>query len=141
MAENGERIEDGERSRTSRTIEEMYKEAILEEWRSPKNKGLLEDYDVEAHVVNPLCGDAVLIRLKFKEDKVKSVSFDGEGCAISQASSSLLTESIKGKTKEELKNLKKEDVLELLQIDVIPSRLKCALLPLGAIEGALSQEN
>jgi nitrogen fixation NifU-like protein len=137
MTESGERIEDSERSRT---IEEMYKEVILDHWRSPQNKGLLEEFDMEGHVVNQACGDAILLRLKFTDGRVAQVSFDGEGCAISQASASLLTETIKGQTTRDLLGLNDRDVLNLLQIEVIPSRLKCALLPLGAIRVALSPQ-
>ncbi len=124
-----------------RAIEEMYKDALLDEWRHPKNRGLLEDYDLEGHVVNQLCGDAVLLRLKFQDGVVSKVSFDGEGCAISQASSSLLTEFIKGKSEAEISNLQESEILDLLQIEVIPTRLKCALLPLQAVRQTLSQEN
>lgn len=122
-------------------LEEMYKEIILDHWQNPQNRGLLPDFDLEGQAVNQLCGDGLLIRIKFKNDLISGISFDGEGCAISQASASLLTENIKGKSRDELKNLTQEVALKLLQIEVIPSRLKCALLPLRAIGKALSQES
>lgn len=119
-------------------IEEMYKELILDHWRSPQNKGLLIDFDVEGHQVNTNCGDAILLRLKFSKQTVSQVSFDGEGCAISQASASLLTEALKGKSLPELKNLNSKDVFTLLGVEIIPTRLKCALLPLSALHTAIS---
>lgn len=119
-------------------IEEMYKEFILDHWRYPQNKGLLTEFNFEGHVVNPLCGDALLLRLKLVKDKVAAVSFDGEGCAISQASASILTEHLKGKNKSYLKILDQEKVLNLLQIKVVPTRLRCALLSLEAVKTALS---
>ena len=118
----------------------MYKEIILDHWRSPQNKGLLEDFDLEGQVVNQLCGDAILVRLKFKKSQLHQVSFDGEGCAISQASASLLTETIKGKSRQEIEKLTAKDVFKLLQIKVIPTRHRCALLPLEAINRALSPQ-
>lgn len=121
------------------SIEEMYKEILLDHWREPQNKGLLADYDLEAHAVNRLCGDRLLLRIKLEAEKVVAVSFDGEGCAISLASASLLTEEIKGKNKTYLKKLSPAKVLELLQIKIIPSRLKCALLSLEAVQAALSR--
>lgn len=120
------------------SIEEMYRQVLLDHWREPQNKGLLVDFSLEGHSINQLCGDRLLLRVKLVKEKVVGVSFDGEGCAISQASASILTEQLKGKSKAYLQNLSQEKVLALLPIQVIPTRLKCALLPLGALQAALS---
>jgi nitrogen fixation NifU-like protein len=121
-------------------IEGMYKEIILDHWRYPKNKGLLKNFDLEGHGINTICGDRLLIRLKITGGVVGDVSFDGEGCAISLAFASLLTENIKGKNKNYLEKLTKDKVLALLPVEILPSRLKCALLPMEAIGAALAQE-
>lgn len=118
-------------------IEEMYKELILEEWKYPKNKGMLVDFDREAHKNNPLCGDMLLIRMKFKNGVIDQVSFDGEGCAISLASASLMTEAIKNMPKEEVLRLDSSAVFSLLGVEITASRQKCALLSLEAIHHAL----
>ncbi|HLC68256.1 MAG TPA: SUF system NifU family Fe-S cluster assembly protein [Candidatus Bilamarchaeaceae archaeon] len=119
--------------------EDMYREFILELYKNPINFGKLEDADLHAESYNPLCGDKVEMYVKLTNGKVSDVKFDGSGCAISQASASLLTEEIKGKTTEQLKAMAKEDILRILQIDLSknPSRLKCALLSLETLKKAL----
>jgi len=113
-----------------------YEEVILDHWKNPRNKGRLPDPDLVGVEVNPLCGDAVRLELKVTEGKVADVRFEGQGCAISQASASLLTELIRGRTLEELRNMKDEELLSALG-GVIQTRLKCALLPLQALRKAL----
>lgn len=113
-----------------------YEEVILDHWKNPRNKGRLPNPDLVGVEVNPLCGDAVRLELKVTEGKVADVRFDGQGCAISQASASLLTELIRGRTLEELRNMKDEELLSALG-GVIQTRLKCALLPLQALRKAL----
>lgn len=113
-----------------------YEEVILDHWRNPRNKGRLEDPDLVGVEVNPLCGDAVRLELKVAEGKVTDVRFDGEGCAISQAAASLLTELVKGRTLEELRTMGDEELLSALG-GVIQTRLNCALLPLRALRRAL----
>jgi nitrogen fixation NifU-like protein len=114
---------------------DMYKEIILDYYRNPRNKGKLEDADVTEKDSNPLCGDVVQIQLKFRDNKVKDVKFEGEGCAISQASASMLTEIVMGKEIEEVSKLSKEDVLEALgRPNLGPVRIKCALLPLKVMK-------
>ena len=115
-----------------------YEELILEHWRNPRNKGSLENPDIDVVEANPLCGDVVRLQLSVKEGTVKDVRFEGRGCAISQAAASLLTEMIKGKTVSELEEMKDEELLSALG-GVIKTRLSCALLPLRALRKGLSE--
>lgn len=116
---------------------DMYREMILEHYQSPSNKGRLPDPDISYEESNPLCGDRISIDLKLEDGRVKEVRFDGEGCAISQASASILTEMIGGEETEVLKELSKDDVLEWLGIPLGPVRLKCALLSLKVLKSGL----
>ena len=116
-------------------MDDLYRELILDHYRNPRNKGRLEEPDISYEDDNPLCGDHLRLTLKLDEnDRVIAVGWDGEGCAISQASASLLGEEIEGKTLEELKGFSKEDILELLGISISPVRLKCALLSLKVLK-------
>src|SRR3989338_5961438 len=100
-------------------IEQMYQENILEHFKNPRNFGTLKNASVEHHEKNPLCGDEISMFLIIdKGKKVADVKFSGHGCAISQASASMLTEKIKGKTIKELENLSKDDILEMLGIEL-----------------------
>jgi nitrogen fixation NifU-like protein len=119
------------------TAREMYKEIILDNYRNPKNFGKLTKFDKEKEGNNPLCGDNLIIQLKLNKEIVTDVKFHGCGCAISMASASLLTESIKGKSIDEIKSLKKDHILKLLNIPISPARLKCALLSLQTLQEAL----
>lgn len=111
-----------------------YQEHILEHYREPQNFGELPNPTHRRHEVNPTCGDTFTFTLRVNaNDIVEEVGFSGEGCAISTASASILSEEIKGKTLMEVQSLKKDYVLELLGIEIGPTRLKCALLPLQAI--------
>lgn len=119
----------------------FYKENIIDHYKYPRNKGVLENYDISVSEINTSCGDKVtfFILLEInpktgKKEKIKKITFDGEGCAISTSVASMLTEELRGKTLENIKsNLSKEYILELLGIEVNPSRLKCALLSLEAL--------
>jgi nitrogen fixation NifU-like protein len=113
---------------------DIYKEIILDYYRNPRNFGDLPNPDVRAKDSNPLCGDIIEMQLKIKDGKIEDLRFKGKGCAISQASASMLTEIAKGKTLEEIKALGKSDVLNLLGIDPGPTRIKCALLGLKVIK-------
>lgn len=113
---------------------DIYKDIILDYYRHPRNFGDLSDPDVRAKDSNPLCGDVIEMQLRIKDGKVDDLRFKGRGCAISQASASMLTELAKGKTLEEIKTLGKEDVLSMLGIDPGPTRIKCALLGLKVIK-------
>jgi nitrogen fixation NifU-like protein len=124
-------------------MEDYYREVILDHYRHPRNAGTLDQADIHAADSNPLCGDKVELFLKLGEDgRVSAVRFTGRGCAISQASASLLTEMIEGKTLEELKQFGKDDVLEVLGLTSIsPARMKCAMLSLRVLHQALGDED
>ena len=113
---------------------DIYKDIILDYYRNPRNFGDLPNPDVRAKDSNPLCGDIIEMQLKINDGKVDDVRFKGKGCAISQASASMLTEVVKGKTLDEIKALSKTDVLNLLGIDPGPTRIKCALLGLKVVK-------
>jgi nitrogen fixation NifU-like protein len=116
-------------------MEDLYRENILDHYQNPRNYGRLENPDITYEDDNPLCGDVLRLDLKLDEDnRIVEVGFSGEGCAISQASASMLTEEILGKTLEEVKHLGKEDVLDLLGIQLGPVRIKCALLSLKVLK-------
>ena len=116
---------------------DIYKDIILDYYRHPRNFGDLPEPDVRSKDSNPLCGDVIEMQLKIKEGRVEDLRFKGRGCAISQASASMLTELAKGKTLDEIKALTKENVLSMLGIDPGPTRIKCALLGLKVIKLAV----
>lgn len=116
---------------------DIYTEIIIDLYKNPLNKGYLENSTNESSRNNPLCGDEILIQLIINNNKVEEVKFNGQGCAISQASASLLTDKIKNMDIQEVKNLNKEDILEMLHIPISSGRLKCALLSLDTLRGAL----
>ena len=109
---------------------DMYQENILDHYESPRNFGHIISPDVKSHDSNPLCGDSFDMEFKFKEGKVVDVKFSGHGCAISTASASMLTEKLIGMGIDDLKKLEKDDVIEMLGIELSHVRIKCALLPL-----------
>ncbi|MGA3404921.1 MAG: Fe-S cluster assembly sulfur transfer protein SufU [Candidatus Bathyarchaeia archaeon] len=113
---------------------DIYKDIILDYYRHPRNFGDLPDPDVRAKDSNPLCGDVIEMQLRIRDGKIDDLRFKGRGCAISQASASMLTELAKGKTLDEMKALGKEDILNMLGIDPGPTRIKCALLGLKVIK-------
>jgi len=118
-------------------MDELYRDQILEHYKRPHNFGPLEDFDLEFEDSNPFCGDEQHMRIKLGEDgKVAEIRFEGSGCAISTAATSLLTDELAGKSREELLRLDKEFVLELLGIDISATRMKCALLGLKVVKGA-----
>ena len=117
--------------------DQLYREYILEHYKHPHNHGSLEHADMEAHDLNPLCGDELTFQLALDDDgRVSDVAFDGHGCAISQASASMLSDEIKGKTAEELLALDRQTVLDLLGIDISATRMKCAMLSLKVVKAA-----
>jgi nitrogen fixation protein NifU and related proteins len=122
-------------------LEQMYREVILDHYKSPRGHGLLEDADARAEGQNPLCGDEVTISVKFAEDgeTIADVGFEGRGCAISQAATSMLTELVKGRKADEVASLPKEELLEEIGIPLTPIRLKCAILGLGVLKVALNR--
>ncbi|MDH2899574.1 MAG: SUF system NifU family Fe-S cluster assembly protein [archaeon] len=119
---------------------EMYKEIILDYYKNPRNRGSLESPQSIARDSNPLCGDVVEMQLKFSNEKVSEIRFNGDGCAISQASASMLTELVMGKSIDEVRKIDKTVLLENLGSPNLGAvRIKCALLPLKVMKTALYQ--
>lgn len=118
---------------------ELYREIILDHYRDPRNRGHLSNPDRTGKALNPACGDELVLELKFTDGKVTEVGFSGNGCAVSQASASLLTETMKGKTEKELRALGKDQVFQLLGGPVNPGRERCAFLVLSGLDQALKQ--
>jgi nitrogen fixation NifU-like protein len=118
-------------------MEAFYREAILDHYKHPRHKGRLENPDIHFHDHNPFCGDEITIELKMDNGVVVEAAFDGRGCAISQATASMLMEEIVGKSTAELKELDKQYILDLLGIEIGPVRLKCALLPLKVLKAGV----
>ena len=114
--------------------EEIYKEMILDLYKNPLNKKALLEYDAVQKEFNPSCGDEIEIQIKFDGETVQNIGHQGVGCAISQAAVSLLTEEIKGKTKQEIQSLTEKDILEMLQIPISHTRIKCATLGLKTLK-------
>jgi nitrogen fixation NifU-like protein len=118
-------------------MDDFYKEYILDHYRNPRNFGHLEHPTAVAEDLNPLCGDKIQMELLVGDDgKVADVRFSGKGCAISQASASMLTETLKGKTLEEVAHLSHDVVLENVGIGISPTRMKCAMLGLKVAKSA-----
>ncbi len=115
-----------------------YREYILDHYRDPRNYGKLEKPDVHSEDSNPLCGDQLGMDLQVEGDRVIAVRFQGRGCAISQATASMLSEMIEGKTIDEVSSLGKNDVLEALGIPISPARTKCAFLSLRVLHRGLA---
>ena len=114
---------------------DIYREIILDYYRNPRNFGKLENPDIAMRDSNPLCGDELEMHINIKDNMVSDVKFTGKGCAISQASASMLTELIMGKDFEYVKKLAKEDILDNLGLpDLGPARIKCALLSLKVLK-------
>jgi len=117
-------------------MDDFYRDYILDHYRNPRNFGHLEKPDVEAEDLNPLCGDTIRMELNVEEGVVRDVKFFGKGCAISQASASMLTETIKGMKLEDVAKLSKDAVLENVGIGISPTRMKCAMLGLRVLKSA-----
>ena len=118
-------------------MDDLYRDYILEHYRRPHNFGAIENATATQEGANPLCGDRITLQLRVTGDQIAGVGFTGRGCAISQASASLLTDEIKGKPVESAAGMQASDVLDLLGIDISPARMKCALLSLETLQGAL----
>ena len=121
-------------------MDDLYRDEILEHYREPHNFGTLDapDHSFEGH--NPLCGDRITMMLMVDDaGTVSEVAFSGRGCAISQASASMLTDEIKGRTVSEIEDMTNQDILDLLGIEISPARLKCALLSLSTLQNALGE--
>ena len=115
--------------------DDIYREIILDHYRNPRNKGKIQNPDVSIHDSNPLCGDEIDIHLKVEGDKIRDIKFEGRGCAISQASASMLTEMVMNKQLTSVKDLTKDDILENIGLTSLgPARIKCALLSLKVLK-------
>jgi nitrogen fixation protein NifU and related proteins len=113
--------------------QEIYKENIIEHYKCPLNKHEMKDATIKHRELNPLCGDDITIFLKLKDGVIDNISFTGNGCAVSQASISMLTEKLKGMPADMAKKITKEDILKMLGITISYARMKCALLSLKVI--------
>jgi len=119
-------------------MDDLYRELIIDRYKNPRFRGALDPHDISFEDDNPLCGDHIRIDLRINGDeRVQEVAFDGHGCAISQASADLLAESIVGKSLEEVKKISKQDILDMLGIELGPVRLKCALLSLKVLKAGV----
>lgn len=119
-------------------MDAMYREHILDHSQNPRNYGTLEEpVSIRREEYNPLCGDRLTVEVRVEDDKVTAVRFHGHGCAISQAAMSMLSEAMVGKTVDEVKQIGKEDLLDMLGIPISPVRLKCALLSLKAVKAGV----
>lgn len=119
-------------------MDDLYRELIIDRYKNPVYRGSVDPHDISFEDDNPLCGDFIRIEVRVNDDGlVEEALFDGHGCAISQASADLLLEHIQGKPIEEVKALKKDDVMELLGIELGPVRLKCALLSLKVLKAGV----
>ena len=119
-------------------MDELYRDFILDHYRNPRNSGTIENADASFEDINPLCGDKIRMDVKIRDGVVTDVKFKGRGCAISQASASLLTEDIKGKSLADIEKIGKDEVLANVGINISPARLKCALLGLKVLKLALA---
>jgi len=118
-------------------MDDLYRDYILEHYRRPHNFGVIEDASASFEGSNPLCGDRITMQVRVADGKLEAIGFTGRGCAISQASASLLTDEIKGKQVAEANALGTENVLDMLGIEISPARMKCAMLSLETLHGAL----
>lgn len=117
--------------------DELFRENILDHYKHPRNHGTLEHPDITYKDANPLCGDELQMDFKVADGRIDQVRFSGHGCSISQASASMLCENIEGKTLDEVKKISRDDVLEMLGIELGPVRLKCALLALKTMKAGI----
>jgi nitrogen fixation NifU-like protein len=119
-------------------MDELYRELIIDRYQNPQFRGELDPHDYSYHDDNPVCGDHIRIDLRVNDqDVVTEAAFSGEGCSISQASADLLMEKVTGMPLAEVRKLAKQDILELLGIELGPVRLKCALLSLKVLKGGV----
>jgi nitrogen fixation protein NifU and related proteins len=118
-------------------VDSIYREIILEHYQHPKNKGTLDPADFTYEDTNPLCGDEIRIDVRVQDNHVSEIRFSGRGCAVSQASASILTEMVEGKSLDEVKAIGKDELLDEIGIPVSPARIKCALLGLKVLKAGV----
>ena len=121
--------------------DQFYREVILDHYKNPHHYGVLADADAQAEGQNPLCGDEVSVSIRFGRDgeTIEAIGFEGRGCAISQAATSMLTDIVRGRTASEVAALPKEEILAEVGIPLTPVRMKCAILGLGVVKVALNR--
>ena len=118
-------------------LDSLYREVILDHYKNPRGHGVIDGADAEAEGQNPLCGDEVSIAVSFEGETIADVKFQGRGCAISQAATSMLMDMVKGRSAEEVASMSRDELLDEVGIPLTPVRLKCALLGLGVLKLAL----
>jgi nitrogen fixation NifU-like protein len=120
-------------------MDNLYRDFILEHYRAPHNKGVLDPHDLHFADSNPTCGDemSMTLLLDGAKERVADVAFDGRGCAISQASASILTDGLRGQSLDQVRDLNPKDLLDELGVPIGPARLKCALLAYKVLQGAV----
>jgi nitrogen fixation NifU-like protein len=118
-------------------MDALYREYILDHYKSPRNFGELDQRDAEFFDRNPLCGDELGVHIKLEGDRIADLRFHGHGCAISQASASIISDELKGKTVKEVAELDRHFVVDEIGLELSPTRLKCGLLSLKVVQGAL----
>lgn len=116
---------------------DLYREAILDHYKHPRNFGHLPKPDVVMEEGNVTCGDRIVMEIKFNAKGIDDICFSGEGCAISQASASMLTEKVKGMSASRVQKLSRKDIEDMLGTTLTPSRVKCATLPLEVLQKAI----
>ena len=119
-------------------MDDLYRDYILEHSRRPHNFGVIEDPSASFEGSNPLCGDRITLQIGVRDGVVERVGFTGRGCAISQASASLLTDEVKGKPLADVEAFRADDLLDLLGIEISPARLKCAMLSHDSLQHVLT---
>jgi nitrogen fixation NifU-like protein len=115
----------------------IYREIILEHYQHPENRGTLDPADFSYEDVNPLCGDEVRIDVRVTDGKISDIKFSGRGCAVSQASASILTEMVEGQSLEDVKAIGKDELFDEIGIPISPARVKCALLGLKVLKAGM----
>ena len=120
-------------------MDSIYREQLMEHYKNPHNKGKLTNPTIEETGNNPLCGDEVGLQLIIEGGKITEASFQGDSCAVSTAAASMLTEEIKGKSLEEVKKFTKNDLLDLLGVELTTSRIQCAVLSLDVLKDLIDQ--
>jgi nitrogen fixation NifU-like protein len=118
-------------------LDSLYREVILDHYKNPRGHGVIDPADAEAEGQNPLCGDEVSIAVAFDGDTIADIKFQGRGCAISQAATSMLMDMVKGRSAQEVASMSRDELLDEVGIPLTPVRLKCALLGLGVLKLAL----
>ncbi len=119
-------------------MNDIYREDLMEHYKNPQNRGKLESPDVEVVKKNPMCGDIITMQANIRHGKLEDIMFDGEACAVCVASASILTDENKHKPLNDIKKYSKEDLLQNLGVNLTTSRIKCATLPLEALQNLVN---